>query len=248
MNEDLYFKDAFTKDGDDINIEVNNLTTNCITNKNNNFSLDSDGNLIVNSITTKNNNNTEAIDFNSIYPIGSIYMSVNNINPSTLFGGVWEQINNRFLLASGDYSSGLAGGATSATTSNNGAKSTGGTALNINQIPSHTHGVGTYNIKGQFEIRHGRGGNVNTVYAQTNGCVIASNNTGTQSWANGLYVESGSKKLDVVKIDAKNNQGFTGASGAAGGSQAHTHSISDHNHTVSIMPPYLVVNMWKRIS
>lgn len=28
-----------------------------------------------------------------IYPVGIIYMSVNNINPTSLFGGEWEQIN-----------------------------------------------------------------------------------------------------------------------------------------------------------
>lgn len=27
------------------------------------------------------------------YPIGSIYMSVNNTDPSLLFGGVWEELN-----------------------------------------------------------------------------------------------------------------------------------------------------------
>lgn len=48
---------------------------------------------------------------NSIYPVGSIYISVNSTNPSTLFGGTWEQIKDRFLLACGStYSNGSMGG------------------------------------------------------------------------------------------------------------------------------------------
>lgn len=37
-----------------------------------------------------------------IYPIGAIYMSINNISPALLFGGTWERIKDRFLLAAGD--------------------------------------------------------------------------------------------------------------------------------------------------
>lgn len=62
-----------------------------------------------------------------IYPIGSIYMSVNSTNPSELFGGEWERIQDRFLLASG-------------TTYTNGA--TGGEAthtLTVDEMPSHRH-------------------------------------------------------------------------------------------------------------
>ena len=36
------------------------------------------------------------------FPIGSIYMSLTNINPSTYFGGTWVQIKDRFLLGAGD--------------------------------------------------------------------------------------------------------------------------------------------------
>lgn len=63
----------------------------------------------------------------NIYPIGSIYMSVNSTNPGTLFGGTWEQIKDKFLLSAGDtYSAG----------------STGGEAthiLTVDEIPSHNH-------------------------------------------------------------------------------------------------------------
>ena len=46
-----------------------------------------------------------------IYPIGSIYMSVNSTNPGTLFGGTWQQIEDTFLLSAGQtYTAGDTGG------------------------------------------------------------------------------------------------------------------------------------------
>lgn len=46
-----------------------------------------------------------------MYPVGSIYISVNATNPSELFGGTWEQIKGRFLLAAGNtYAAGSIGG------------------------------------------------------------------------------------------------------------------------------------------
>lgn len=103
MNEELYFKDAFTEVDGNINLDINNLNVNCITSKNNKFSLDSEGNLVVNSITS-NISNDSNIDFNLIYPIGSIYFSTNNINPSTLFGGTWERFANGRVLVGVDES------------------------------------------------------------------------------------------------------------------------------------------------
>lgn len=54
--------------------------------------------------------------FDMIYPVGSIYISVNNANPSVLFGGTWEPIQDRFLLGTGStYSAGSTGGETNHT-------------------------------------------------------------------------------------------------------------------------------------
>ena len=34
-----------------------------------------------------------------VYPVGSYYWSSNATSPSTLFGGTWEQVKDRFVLA-----------------------------------------------------------------------------------------------------------------------------------------------------
>lgn len=61
------------------------------------------------------------------YPIGSIYMSVVNTNPATLFGGTWEQISDKFLLgASSTYPVGT----------------TGGSISHSHTIPAHNHILG----------------------------------------------------------------------------------------------------------
>lgn len=63
------------------------------------------------------------------YPVGSIYMSVNSSDPSTLFGGTWERIQDTFLLAAGTtYAAGATGGEATHT-------------LTVQEMPSHTHNV-----------------------------------------------------------------------------------------------------------
>ena len=73
-----------------------------------------------------------------IYPVGSIYMSVNNVSPTTLFGGTWEQLKDRFLLGAGSaYTAGAIGGEATHT-------------LTVDEMPSHAHNMtinGTYSTK-----------------------------------------------------------------------------------------------------
>ncbi len=66
---------------------------------------------------------------NTVYPVGSIYLSVNSANPSTLFGGTWERLKDRFLLGAGDsYAAGAVGGEAEHT-------------LSVNELPSHNHQI-----------------------------------------------------------------------------------------------------------
>lgn len=61
---------------------------------------------------------------NLLYPVGSIYISVNATNPGTVFGGTWEQIKDRFLLAAGTkYKAGATSGSADAI------------------VPEHTHAI-----------------------------------------------------------------------------------------------------------
>lgn len=70
------------------------------------------------------------------YPIGSVYMSVTEVDPSELFGGEWERIQDKFLLSAGStYSAGTSGGSATHTPSG----SVNNTTLTTTQIPSHTH-------------------------------------------------------------------------------------------------------------
>lgn len=56
----------------------------------------------------KNKNNIFSVPY---FPIGYIYLSTSSINPSEIFGGVWEPIKDRFLLLAGDtYKGGKTGG------------------------------------------------------------------------------------------------------------------------------------------
>ena len=66
-----------------------------------------------------------------LYPIGSIYTSMNNINPSKFIGGTWEQIVDRFLYCS------------------NSSLETGGSKkITVAQLPAHSHSITELDIRG----------------------------------------------------------------------------------------------------
>lgn len=73
--------------------------------------------------------------FDLIYPVGSIYMSINNVNPGTLFGGTWEAWGTGRTPVGVDTSQ----------TEFNTVEKTGGEkthTLTVNEMPAHNHGVG----------------------------------------------------------------------------------------------------------
>lgn len=72
-----------------------------------------------------------------LYPIGSIYLSVNNVNPGTLFGGTWEAFGSGKTLVGVDPND----------TDFEDAQLTGGEkthTLTVDEMPSHRHSIYSY--------------------------------------------------------------------------------------------------------
>lgn len=123
-----------------------------------------------------------------VYPVGSIYMSVNAADPSKLFSGTsWEKLEGRFLLGSSStYDNGATGGEATHT-------------LTFSEMPTHRHSIYYPNAGGPY-------GDANISYPEGSGV--------NKTW-----------QAEMCKTEI------------AGDGVAHNN-----------MPPYLVVNMWKRIS
>ena len=86
------------------------------------------GNGSTGSITTQDTNTTYDI-LNSVYPVGSIYMSMTYKSPASFLGGTWQQITNSFLFAAGSgYAAGVTGGEYNHT-------------LTMAEMPNHAHSI-----------------------------------------------------------------------------------------------------------
>ena len=154
--------------------------------------------------------------FDLIYPVGSIYMSVNSTDPATLFGGSWTQLQNRFLLGAGtSYTAGATGG--SAYLQAHTHSFTGS---------SHSHDAGSK----QAFLRYNQG----TISTGVQERSVASG-------ASGNYKAPvvNNANVDWSYLDKTSAETVGGTVGAV-----NTSGLSTGN--AGNMPPYLVVYMWKR--
>jgi len=96
---------------------------------------------------------------NAIYPVGSIYMSVNSTSPATLFGGTWERLpKGKFLYNINSDSASWSNGNDTGTATNAASGNTGATTLTAAQsgLRSHQHKIyGGWNNGGSGDDAYG---------------------------------------------------------------------------------------------
>ena len=171
----------------------------------------------------------------SFYPVGSIYLSVKNENPSSKFGGTWVAWGSGRVpvgVNSSDSSFNsvekTGGGKTHShtiTVNNKVAFTSGSTALTPAQLPR---------VSGRITMHGGsEGSNIYTI----SGCFKATKTASGYRTCTGVV--GGARSVGVFDFDN------------GGKGQSHTHSIPTHNHTASsnsptALPPYITCYMWKR--
>jgi hypothetical protein len=112
----------------------------------------------------------------AVYPVGSVYLSVNDISPASLFGGTWEQIEDRFLLGAGTkYLAGSTGGAAAV-------------ALTKEQVP---------NVIGDITLHSG---GIATNISNVSGC-FSSQITNSGKYRDGGTLGSSANSVGIVHFD-----------------------------------------------
>ena len=192
-----------------------------------------------------------------LYPIGSVYISFNSADPSTLFGGTWSRLKDTFLLANGDsYAPNTTGGSATKTIgvsnmpSHNHSVSSSGShshSATTSTAGSHSHGGGSLNVTGTF----GTGSSTPMLYRNDTSGVFS--NVGTNGTK---YGDANTYNDRTSKIQLSTANKWSGSTASAG-SHSHTVSLSGGNHThttnnvgggtpLNIMPPYTTVYAWRR--
>ena len=161
------------------------------------------------------------------YPVGAYYISSNPTSPATLFGGTWERVQDRMILAAGStYVAGGLGGSATKT-------------ISVANMPSHNHSCDTQgghtHTRGSMNITGTVSASVETYVGAITGAFYAIPNYATVG--NHDYIVNG------MGFDASRSWG-----GETTWNGWHSHNIGFNGSStpMDIMPPYIVAYVWRR--
>ena len=162
-----------------------------------------------------------------VYPVGSVYISVNDVSPEKFLGGTWIKISQGRVLQ------GASGTQTAGT-----EVSAGLPNISVSSDGAHTHTRGSMNITGQV-VMHGNGSC--TVIGGVSGAFYSSSTNGAYPVPN---CAGGVSSEGVVNFSADRTWKGSTSSDGAHSHNAYITGITGNSTTVQ--PPALLVNIWKR--
>lgn len=161
----------------------------------------------------------------SIYPVGSIYLSLTKSPPS--LGGTWELISGGYFLQSTTTTASETGGSSTHT------HATSGHVLTAGEMPVHRHTFDGHKISGTVSdimLYDGKG----MKKENPTGC-FSWEKYGSQTW-NGQNGSNAGLKISFTATP-------TGSISSEGNNQAHNHGNTGE---ASNIPPYITCFMYKR--
>ena len=188
-------------------------------------------------------------DTDKLYPIGSIYITVTNANPSTTIGGTWIAYGQgREIIGVGSNG-----------TTNYSYNDSGGSSikqLSVANLPSHTHtitpsGSITSTFKGTSVNTNSTGAHTHTEpYGNASDEVKG---YGLRPGVSGVYIWDVimvATSITYLNVDSAGSHNHTmtpsgSVSSTFTGSSATTSSVGSTS-SFSIQNPYITVYMWKR--
>ena len=187
-------------------------------------------------------NNYKVATLDMVYPVGSIYISVVNTNPSSLFGGTWVAFASGRTLVGVDTSQ-----SDFSTVQKTGGSST--VTLTTSQMPSHTHSI---------SHTHGLNSHKHSFSATT-----SSSGSHAHNWSYDFDAAAGSARYSphraygagygndaVTSTNGAHTHSVSGTTGAASGSTAaastSTSGSAGSGGAHSNLQPYITVYMWRR--
>ena len=199
-----------------------------------------------------------------IYPIGSIYMSVNSTNPGTIFGGTWERFANGQVLV----------GVDTQETEFNTVQKTGGKkthTVTLDKVPAHTHSIPKLSGTAASAGSHTHS---DTFAVASNGAHthrLKEYNGETSFTKIGEFINNGSGYEPEQYTSSTSEYRWRTLSTTTTSSGAHTHTLNGsvssggaHTHTVStntsttgstgssvsinfnVLQPYITCYIWRR--
>ena len=202
---------------------------------------------------------TKANFIDLIYPVGSIYMSVKNTSPATLFGGTWVQLKDKYILAAGDTytpsntsnSAATTGGAASVSYTPAGSNAAVTLTAAQSGVPKHSHTYTRPTVSSSGKVAGGITGGSHGHNVKVNQNVASGTNRYTVSIASGYsesssYVVSSTHKHDLPNHTHTLTGGGVADNTAANASASHNHTFTGTAATINTMSPYMLIYVWKR--